>query len=119
MIASPSGTTLFVCHEGQRTGAPLVLLWLIRWLVAHTTIRPVVALMRDGPLRQEFEALCPTHTFTRPVAEPWTRRLRRRIDPIHRSSDHVNRFAGCGLVELVKEIPEWRGEQARPALLQP
>lgn len=81
MIASPSGTTLFVCHEGQRTGAPLVLLWLIRWLVAHTTIRPVVALMRDGPLRQEFEALCPTHTFTRPVAEPWTRRLRRRFDP--------------------------------------
>ena len=73
--------TLFVCHEGQRTGAPLVLLWLIRWLVANTSIRPVVALMRDGPLRQEFAALCPTHTFSRPVAERWTRRLRRRFDP--------------------------------------
>jgi glycosyltransferase involved in cell wall biosynthesis len=72
-------TTLFVCHEGQRTGAPLLLLWLIRWLVAHTSIRPVVALMRDGPLREEFAAICPTHTFTRPIAERWTRRLKRRF----------------------------------------
>jgi glycosyltransferase involved in cell wall biosynthesis len=74
-------STLFVCHEGQRTGAPLVLLWLIRWLIANTDIRPQVALMRDGPLREEFEAICPTHTFIRPIAEPWTRRLRRRFDP--------------------------------------
>ncbi|MFZ9751931.1 MAG: glycosyltransferase [Cyanobium sp.] len=74
-------TTLFVCHEGQRTGAPLQLLWLIRWLIANTTIQPQVALMRDGPLRQEFAALCPTHTFTRPIAESWRRRLRRRFDP--------------------------------------
>jgi len=73
-------TTLFVCHEGQRTGAPLLLLWLIRWLVAHTSIRPVVALMRDGPLREEFSAICPTYTFsTRPVAERWHKRLRRRL----------------------------------------
>jgi glycosyltransferase involved in cell wall biosynthesis len=73
-------TTLFVCHEGQRTGAPLVLLWLIRWLVAHTSIRPVVALMRDGPLREEFSVVCPTFTFsTRPVAERWHKRLGRRL----------------------------------------
>ncbi|MFI0401396.1 MAG: glycosyltransferase [Cyanobium sp.] len=72
-------TTLFVCHEGQRTGAPLLLLWLIRWLVAHTSIRPVVALMRDGPLREEFAGVCPTHTFTRPISEPWQRRLKRRL----------------------------------------
>ena len=73
-------TTLFVCHEGQRTGAPLLLLWLIRWLLANTSIRPVVALMRDGPLREEFAALCPTHTFTtRPVAERWHKRLSRRL----------------------------------------
>jgi glycosyltransferase involved in cell wall biosynthesis len=73
-------STLFVCHEGQRTGAPLLLLWLIRWLLANTAIRPVVALMRDGPLREEFSALCPTYTFsTRPVAERWHKRLSRRL----------------------------------------
>ena len=73
-------TTLFVCHEGQRTGAPLLLLWLIRWLLANTSIRPVVALMRDGPLREEFAGLCPTYTFiTQPVAERWHKRLRRRL----------------------------------------
>jgi len=73
-------TTLFVSHEGQRTGAPLLLLWLIRWLLANTSIRPVVALMRDGPLREEFAALCPTHTFiAQPVAERWHKRLSRRL----------------------------------------
>ena len=73
--------TLFVCHEGQRTGAPLVLLWLIRWLKTHTSIQPVVALMRDGPLKEEFSALCPTYTFQRPGLERWHRRLRRKLLP--------------------------------------
>ena len=73
---------LFVCHEGQRTGAPLLLLWLLRWLTSHTTLEPVVALMRDGPLQQEFSALCPTHTFTPPpLSERWHRRLQRRLAP--------------------------------------
>jgi glycosyltransferase involved in cell wall biosynthesis len=71
--------TLFVCHEGQRTGAPLLLLWLIRWLKSHTSIQPVVALMRDGPLKAEFSALCPTYTFERPGLERWHRRLRRKL----------------------------------------
>ena len=36
--------------------------------------------MRDGPLRAEFASLCPTYTYsTRPVAERWHRRLRRRL----------------------------------------
>ena len=73
--------TLFVCHEGQRTGAPLLLLWLIRWLKSHPTIQPVVALMRDGPLKAEFSALCPTYTFERPGLERWHRRLRRKLLP--------------------------------------
>jgi glycosyltransferase involved in cell wall biosynthesis len=74
-------TTLFVCHEGQRTGAPLLLLWLIRWLVANTSIQPVVALMREGPLQEEFSAVCPTYTFVRPIQERWHRRLRRKFSP--------------------------------------
>lgn len=73
---------LFVCHEGQRTGAPLLLLWLLRWLKGNTSLEPVVALMRDGPLRQEFSALCATHTFSPPPqSERWHRRLRRRLAP--------------------------------------
>ena len=92
-------TTLFVCHEGQRTGAPLLLLWLIRWLMANTTIRPVVALMRDGPLREEFSALCPTYTFsTRPVAERWHKRLHRRL-----LSNHTN-DPGAWLAGIVAKV---------------
>lgn len=78
----PPRRVLFVCHEGQRTGAPLLLLWLLRWLTSHTDLEPVVALMRDGPLRQEFSALCPTHPFSPPpLSERWHRRLRRRLAP--------------------------------------
>ncbi|MFN7899989.1 MAG: hypothetical protein ACK5N0_10055 [Synechococcaceae cyanobacterium] len=58
-----------------------MLLWLIRWLMANSAIRPQVALMRHGPPREEFEAVCPTNSFIRRTAEPWTRRLRRRFDP--------------------------------------
>jgi hypothetical protein len=91
-------STLFVCHEGQRTGAPLVLLWLIRWLLANSDIRPQVALMRDGPLREEFEAICPTYTFIQPIAEPWTRRLRRRFDP------SLSPDRGLWLANLIERI---------------
>jgi len=53
-------------------------------VLATTALRPVVALMRAGPLREEFSALCPTYTFiTQPVAERWHRRLRRLLLTTH------------------------------------
>jgi glycosyltransferase involved in cell wall biosynthesis len=79
---------LFVCHDASRTGAPLILFWLLRGLVAHEAVEAHVAILRDGPLRQDFEALCPTETWRPFQPTPWQERLvakvRRRplsVDP--------------------------------------
>jgi glycosyltransferase involved in cell wall biosynthesis len=70
---------LFVCHDASRTGAPLMLFWLVRWLVAHQAVQAHVAILRDGPLRDDFEALCPTETWRPFRPTPWQQRLAAKI----------------------------------------
>lgn len=57
---------LFVSHDASRTGAPLLLLWLVRWLQQHSNIQASAILMRDGPLRKDFEKICPTYFWNPP-----------------------------------------------------
>lgn len=70
---------LFVCHEASRTGAPLLLFWLVRWLVAHQAVEAHVAILRDGPMRDDFEALCPTTTWRPLQPTPWRKRLAAKL----------------------------------------
>lgn len=70
---------LFVCHEASRTGAPLMLFWLARWLVDHQAVEAHVAILRDGPLRDDFEALCPTDIWHPFQPTPWQQRLVAKI----------------------------------------
>lgn len=59
---------LFVSHDASRTGAPMVLLHLLRWLKQNTRIPFVVLLKQDGELREAFEALAPTYVYLFPYA---------------------------------------------------
>lgn len=52
---------LFISHEARRSGAPMLLLSLLRWLKARGGITAEVLLLTDGPLRTEFAALGPTY----------------------------------------------------------
>jgi glycosyltransferase involved in cell wall biosynthesis len=71
---------LFVSHMATRSGAPLLLLWLLRWLMEHGRgIDPAVVLLGDGPLRADFEALAPTDTWSRPLYRPLRERLLSRL----------------------------------------
>ena len=70
---------LFVCHDASRTGAPLMLLWLVRGLLAHPSVEAHVAILRDGPLREDFEALCPTETWRPSRPTPWQQRLAAKV----------------------------------------
>jgi glycosyltransferase involved in cell wall biosynthesis len=45
---------LFVSHAANRSGAPLVLLELLRYLRRETSHRATVLCLRDGPLLEEF-----------------------------------------------------------------
>jgi glycosyltransferase involved in cell wall biosynthesis len=71
---------LFVSHMATRSGAPLLLLWLLRWLMQHERgIEASVVLMSDGPLRPEFEALAPTVAWSQPLFQPLRERLAARL----------------------------------------
>jgi|LSQX01.2.fsa_nt_gb glycosyltransferase involved in cell wall biosynthesis len=58
-----SNTVLFISHAGCRTGAPLLLLRLIRWLKENSELEIKVLLLNDGELREEFEALADTRVY--------------------------------------------------------
>src|SRR5262249_4743809 len=54
------------------SGAPLLLLWFLRWLHANTRVQFEVLLLADGPLAAEFEAIAPTHLVDLLGAPPVT-----------------------------------------------
>ena len=54
---------LFVGYDASRTGAPLLLLHLLRWLKTHTDIPFQILLQYEGELISEFEALAPVTIF--------------------------------------------------------
>jgi glycosyltransferase involved in cell wall biosynthesis len=51
---------LFVSHKANRSGAPMVLLGIIRELKKQSALRIMVILMEDGPLAVEFRQLATT-----------------------------------------------------------
>ena len=52
---------LFIGHDAGRTGAPFVLLNLLKWLKSNTTIPFEVLLRQGGALEPEFCKLAPTY----------------------------------------------------------
>jgi glycosyltransferase involved in cell wall biosynthesis len=74
-------TILFISHYAGRTGAPLMLLNLLKWLKENTRISFEILLLADGPLRQEFAALALVHVFPGAPPGPGGRaaRLARRL----------------------------------------
>jgi len=55
---------LFVGHNASRTGAPLILLELIKWIKAHSSFEPTVLLKRDGPIIDGYRAVAPTWVYS-------------------------------------------------------
>jgi glycosyltransferase involved in cell wall biosynthesis len=51
---------VFVSHSADRSGAPRMLLHVVRWLRANTDLRFRVVLLGDGPLADEFRAVVQT-----------------------------------------------------------
>ena len=57
---------LFISHSATRTGAPLVLLDLLRWLRRGERARATVVCPDDGPLLHEFDEVSDLIVTTRP-----------------------------------------------------
>ncbi len=58
---------LFISHEATRTGAPLLLLNLIKWMKESEAIEFAILLKREGELGPEFEKLGRTYYFRPPT----------------------------------------------------
>ncbi len=54
---------LFLGHEASRSGAPLLLHSLLRWINANSTIEPNLLLWRGGILAAAYETLIPTRVL--------------------------------------------------------
>ncbi len=63
-----STKVLFISHDAQPHGAQILLLNLIRWITANTSLKPHVLLKHDGPLRKDFEAVSPVSIW--PQGDP-------------------------------------------------
>jgi glycosyltransferase involved in cell wall biosynthesis len=51
---------LFISHNAGRTGAPIMLLNLLKWLKENTNISFEILLRGPGPLQEEFADIAPT-----------------------------------------------------------
>ncbi len=55
---------LFISHNASRSGAPMVLLYLLKWLKKNTTLKFDVLVLYDGALLPDFKALTDTYVAT-------------------------------------------------------
>lgn len=61
---------LFVSHGADRSGAPLMLLNVLRWLHANSRLKFEVLLRRSGPLHDEFASVAPTRLYSCSAERP-------------------------------------------------
>src|SRR2546423_13834588 len=82
---------LFVTRDASRTGAPFLLLYLLRWLRENTKVDFDVVVGRTGPLDAEFAKLAPLFVLEH-SNEPVVRRLVNRAGS-YRLQQWVDRSA--------------------------
>ena len=54
---------VFISHQASRTGAPIVLLHLLRWLKQYTSFELTIVLSEGGELEGEFQQVAETHIW--------------------------------------------------------
>ena len=98
---------LFVSHDASRTGSPIVLLTLQRWLRANVDIEIQTLLLEGGPLQSDFASVGGVHLFDDVNQASHGRgvidRLTRRLSPMPDGMENVAQ----GLARL-----EWRARSA-------
>ena len=80
---------LFLGHEASRTGAPLLLLEIIRWLGENSTLEAAIYLKRGGAIEKDYAKLAPTFS-PRGKSQSMFRKVFRRL---HIIGDHEPNLA--------------------------
>ena len=100
---------LFVSHDATRTGAPIIFLNLIAWLLGNGHVHGHVLLRNGGEIASQFAALCPTFQVApyRSRRERIARFLRRR------QADDTPSVPEISLKRLARYV----GKEVRPDLI--
>jgi glycosyltransferase involved in cell wall biosynthesis len=59
---------LFISYDASRTGAPILLLHLLRWIKQNTDLPFEVLLRRGGEMLDDFRALAPARVIEKPAS---------------------------------------------------
>ena len=80
MAKAQTQKVLFISHEASRSGAPIVLLHLLKWIKQNTALQFGVLLLADGPLRGDFEALAETIVLSKLTRQhSYQTRIKRKL----------------------------------------
>ncbi|MBA4148187.1 MAG: glycosyltransferase [Verrucomicrobia bacterium] len=69
-MSSARNKILFISHDASRTGAPMALLNLIKWIRANSDLNFRIILRAGGALESEFRALGETHILNDACGNP-------------------------------------------------
>lgn len=70
---------LFVSHDAQRTGAPIVLLHILLWLRQNTNLDFEIIFRNGGELIEEFKKIAPTHIVRNNLLIKITKKFKIRL----------------------------------------
>lgn len=76
---------LLVSHDGGRSGAPYLLLWLARWIHENTDHTLHSVYLDKGPLIEEMATICPTDSWKLPGPTRFHKRAWARFTGRHQS----------------------------------
>ncbi len=98
MQTSSPGKVLFISHEASRSGAPIVLLHLLKWIKNNSGLQFEILLLADGPLKTDFEQLGKTFVLSDLVGQhTYPARIRRKIlgktlnDEYNKAADYLSK----------------------------
>src|SRR4051812_46277647 len=108
MRRAPGGPSrvLFVSHQATRTGAPIMLLHLIRWVRANTDVRAEILLLRGGPLESEFRKLGRTRVLRPEDGSSFVHKLETGLEYIGlvKSAGRIRGIRYRGLLRRAKSV---------------
>ncbi|MFM9911833.1 MAG: glycosyltransferase [Chitinophagaceae bacterium] len=93
---------LFVSHEASRSGAPLILLGIIKEFRKQSAIPFYILIMEDGPLTSEFKLLGETYVWRKKQPAYLPSFLRKIISLFYRLSLYIR---GPYILFKLKKIP--------------
>lgn len=95
---------LFISHDAGRTGAPIVLLNLLRWIKKHTLLNFKIVLRGGGELSGEFNELGPILTLSNFSSALWKEKLHGFIGNSNLKLIYSNTAVNGDVIDTLKLI---------------